>query len=115
MKEYIEPTCQDCIHCEVCDYWEKIAYPNDKDFGGGICVYFNPAADVVPVRHGEWELKSKIYRFMDDVSQEFYVECPFCHRTNYVKFEFEKEKMLNFARENYPYCNCGAKMDGGKI
>lgn len=71
-----------------------------------------PAADVVEVRHGEWLLKSDIYKMLDDVDEEFYVECPFCHRTEYVPFEFEEEKMLEYAKTEYPYCHCGAKMDG---
>lgn len=72
------------------------------------------AADVAEVKHGEWILKSKINKMADDVDEEFYVECPFCHRTEYVPFEFEEEKMLEYARTEYPYCHCGAKMDGGK-
>lgn len=95
MKECIEPTCQDCIHCEVCDYWEKIAYPNDKDFGGGICIYFNREADVAPVIHAYWEWR------------EFYGEpglmlcCSNCRETEGANKRFE-------------YCpHCGAIMDGG--
>lgn len=71
-----------------------------------------PAADVVEVVHGEWVLKSEIHKMLDDVDEEFFVECPFCKRTFYVPFEFEEEKMLAYAKEKYPYCNCGAKMDG---
>lgn len=26
--------------------------------------------------------------------------------------EFEDEKRLEWARKEYPYCHCGAKMDG---
>ncbi len=72
-----------------------------------------PTADVVEVVHGEWELKSEIHKMLDDVDEEFYVECPFCHRVNWIPFEFEEEKMLRYAKEHYPYCNCGTKMDGG--
>lgn len=71
-----------------------------------------PAADVVEIRHGEWEIKSEIHQMFDDVEEELYVECPFCKRTFYVPHEFEDEKILKYARENYPYCHCGAKMDG---
>lgn len=71
-----------------------------------------PSADVEEVRHGEWLLESRIYKMPDDVDEEFYVECPFCHRTFDVPFELEEEKMLTYAKEKYPYCNCGAKMDG---
>lgn len=66
--------------------------------------------NVVGAKRGEWQLKSQTHKMFDDVDEEFYVECPFCHRTEYVPFEFEKEKMLEYARENYPYCHCGAKM-----
>lgn len=72
-----------------------------------------PTADVVEVKHGEWQLKSEIRRFLEEIDEEFYIECPFCHRVYYVPFEFEDEKMLEYAKKNYPYCNCGAKMDGG--
>ncbi len=71
-----------------------------------------PNADVVEVKHGEWLLKSNIYKMLDDVDEEFYVECPFCHKTEYVPFELEEEKMLKYAKAEYPYCHCGAKMDG---
>lgn len=71
-----------------------------------------PTADVVEVKHGEWEIKSEIHQLFDDVDEELYVECPFCRRTFYVPYEFEDKKIFEYARENYPYCNCGAKMDG---
>lgn len=70
-----------------------------------------PTADVVEVKHGEWELKSETRRYLEEIDEEFYVECPFCNRVYYVPFEFEDEKMLEYAKKNYPYCNCGAKMD----
>lgn len=73
-----------------------------------------PAADVVEVKRGEWRLKSEIHRFFEEVDEYFYIECPFCKREFYVPFEFDPDKMLEYARKNYPYCNCGAKMDGGK-
>ena len=69
-------------------------------------------ADVVEVRHGEWDIKSRSYRMIDDYDEEIYVECPFCKRTFYVPYEFDDEKTIAYARENYPYCHCGAKMDG---
>lgn len=73
-----------------------------------------PAADVVEVVHGEWEIVSESYRLFDDYDEAFHVKCPFCDRTYYVPFEFEEEKMIAYAREHYPFCHCGAKMDGGK-
>ena len=76
-------------------------------------VFSTPTADVEEVRHGKWEIKSEIHQMIDDVDEEVYVECPYCKRTFYVPFDFEDEKILAYAREKYPYCHCGAKMDGG--
>lgn len=70
------------------------------------------AADVQEVRHGEWILKSELHPLFDDVDEKFYVECPFCRRTFYVRFELTEADMLKYAKEKYPYCNCGAKMNG---
>ena len=68
-------------------------------------------AVVVEVKHGKWELKSEIYQMGEEFDEEFYVECPLCHRVEYVTFEFEEGKMLEYAKKHYPYCHCGAKMD----
>ena len=64
------------------------------------------------VRHGEWNIRSEIYKMIDDVDEELFVECPFCHRQYNVPYLFDDEKILEYAREEYPYCHCGAKMDG---
>lgn len=64
-------------------------------------------------RDGEWQIKTEIHRMLDDVDEEIYVECPFCKRTFWVPYEFEDKKIFEYAREHYPYCNCGAKMKGG--
>lgn len=85
-------------------------------FSDGVSIYDSiqklPTADAVEVKHGEWELKSEIHTWFEEVDEEFYVECPFCHRTEWIPIEFEEEKMLEYARKHFPYCHCGAKMDG---
>ena len=59
-----------------------------------------PAADVAPVKHGEWVL-------LDECSNEG-VYCSICHKKVY-KTEYANQKLKS------KYCpNCGAKMDGGK-
>ncbi len=75
------------------------------------CIKEQPTADVAEVRHGEWKLKSETNQLFDDVDEEFYVECPLCHRIYYVPFELDDRKMLEYAKQRFPYCNCGAKMD----
>ena len=64
-----------------------------------------PAADVAEVVHGQWFV-SKI-RSIETV---FY--CSECMRTVTVGNDFfgEAPKSVSAA---YPYCHCGAKMDGG--
>ena len=64
-----------------------------------------PAADVAEVLHGQWCV-SKI-RSIETV---FY--CSECKRTVTVGNDFfgEAPKSVSAA---YPYCHCGAKMDGG--
>ena len=99
-----EKNCKLCFHYVVC--YAVGSMPERAE----TCSKY--ASDVEEVKHEEWELKSEIRRFFEEIDEEFYVECPFCHRVYYVPFEFENEKMLEYAKENYPYCNCGAKMDG---
>ena len=75
---------------------------SSADFGGEfwdeavLCedIYKIPTADVEKVRHGEWVPYFNEYR--GSVTS---YKCSLCGRT-----ESRKE----------PYCNCGAKMDGGK-
>ena len=57
-------------------------------------------ADVAPVVHGEWKEETEYYA--DDYSEcntRKVWACSLCGRTEKIK---------------QPYCNCGAKMDGGK-
>ena len=64
---------------------------------------------------GEWKIKAESYRMIsDDFDEELYVECPFCGRTFWVPYEFDDQKTFEYAREHYPYCNCGARMKGGE-
>ena len=55
-----------------------------------------PAADVAPVRHGEW------------ASEETAVTCTACGRSYDADFEVKRNVILSF-----DFCpSCGAKMDG---
>ena len=63
---------------------------------------------------GEWIIKSEIFKLLDDVDEELYVECSICQRRFNVPYELDDEKIFKYAREHYPYCNCGAKMKGGE-
>lgn len=57
-----------------------------------------PAANVAPVRHGEW------------ANEETAVTCTACGRSYDTDFEIKRNVIMNFK-----YCpKCGAKMDVGE-
>lgn len=60
-------------------------------------IEFMPAADVAPVRHGEWRLVRRMAACGE-------YECSVCGRIETFGC-FNKP-------ENNPYCHCGAKMQG---
>lgn len=57
-----------------------------------------PLADVVPVRHGTW---------LPIVSYNNTYKCSECGR-----LLVDITDGLKMVAKNYPYCHCGAKMDG---
>ena len=57
-----------------------------------------PAADVVPVRHGKW---------LPIVSYNNTYKCSECGR-----LLVNITDGLSMVAKHYPYCHCGAKMDG---
>lgn len=62
------------------------------------CIKDTPTADVEKVKHGEWIKKNNVNYSPFDGSPEYIYICSECGR------EENKQE---------PYCNCGAKMDGG--
>ena len=62
--------------------------------------------DVAPVVHGRWELIRG-----GDFTSAF--KCSVCGRR--VSVSCDKEKTPVYLKDRYPYCNCGAKMDGGAM
>lgn len=93
-------TCKDCIHSDVCDYWEKEAYPNDCDRPWiEVCEYFKASADLAPIKHGEWIEQRHVDRY------GYYYNSHYkCSECGFEEFD-----------EEYPYCpQCCARMDGGK-
>lgn len=93
-KEYIEreSTCKDCIHYDIC------LFHVDEESRKEKCVHFKNKDDVAEVRHGEWE--------QDPCCKRIYY-CSECGR-------YVEDDGINNPNEFFPYCHCGAKMDGGK-
>lgn len=63
-----------------------------------------PAADVAPVVHGRWKLRRK-----GDWTSVFV--CSVCGRRETIAESESYNSQLEMPRE-YPYCHCGARMDG---
>ena len=64
-----------------------------------------PAADVAPVVRGRWKLLRK-----GDWTSVFV--CSVCGRREKIAESESYNSQLKMLRE-YPYCHCGARMDGG--
>ena len=60
-----------------------------------------PAADVAPVVHAHWEFIGLRYGAYEH-------ECSRCHRSVCTSSSVKIENI----NAVYPYCHCGAKMDG---
>lgn len=98
MKEYIERKAVLQNFKEVKPVnWDNTEYEKqaitDYNFYRSI-VENTLAADVTPVVHGEWILDKDMYELLECIVYS----CSVCGR-----LEGKQE----------PYCNCGAKMDGG--
>ena len=97
-KEYIEQLIK--AHTENFECVKCFHFPVCSRLMGGMdlskCEDFIPAADVEPVRHGEWIPIVNYFHGKPD--GRYY--CSVCHRVETVKGI---------------YCRiCGARMDGGK-
>lgn len=100
MKEF---KCKDCIHYCVCkdtvteDNWTDDTPIEIREiFSPKYCEYFFLAADLIPVKHGEWI--AKIHN--DGLGNYTLYHCSICD----CKKAYESR-----------YCqDCGAHMDGGK-
>ena len=109
MKEYIEHTCGECIHSEICEQWPTRT-------GWGIlnpvqCRMFRSAADVVERKRGQMRVEVETF---DDYYREHFF-CPFCdieigHKTWDEKYQFGQGTVLH--SNKFPnFCpNCGADM-----
>lgn len=65
-----------------------------------------PAADVAPVVHGRWKLLRK-----GDWNSTFI--CSVCGRRETITESEAYNSQLKMPKK-YPYCHCGARMDGDK-
>lgn len=115
MKEHLykQERCKNCYHFSSCAAWVRhgTTLYDDYEYSVEDCTYYIPAADVEEVRHGEWKLLNEL-QFCDG-SYETTCYCSLCEREVTVKHE-EWYGAKTVLSNSYPYCHCGAKMDGGK-
>ena len=78
-------------------YYESVVYVED--------IEEIPSIDAEPIRHGEW-----IVQKVDANQTKFY--CSECERTVLCGNDYFM-KPSEYVTKIYPYCHCGAKMDGG--
>lgn len=88
-----------------------LALPTETKYDWTECVDIEdiknfPAADVEPVRHGNWNI-----RLADEMT--LCLECSICGRkVDNIDLHYLLEAgEYGEACRRYPYCHCGAKMD----
>ena len=93
MAEYIEK--EATIRALLNDAPEQVSYSRED---AADCIRYMDAADVTPVRHGEWIEPSRLYYGAKQY------ECSLCCSDTFWKKHSITEK--------YPHCpNCGVTMD----
>jgi hypothetical protein len=87
--------CKNCKEMDKCSICELTYYRKGY--------IKSPAADVVEVKHGEWE-----YEQLDEYKY-YKVTCPYCNAEYWGNYDAYNEP------DDFNYCpNCGAKMDGDR-
>lgn len=99
-------TCKDCLHFEVCDSGRHIGEyeVDDGVYSDGVekeCPMFKNKDDYAEVKHGKW---------LDDIKEIMPLNGNILRKA-LVGYRCSECGRPEFNRE--PYCNCGAKMDGG--
>lgn len=103
MKEYIEHTCGECIHSEICDQWPTRT--GWDTLNPVQCRMFRSAADVVERKRGEW-----VDVVFDPVWKKMKATCTSCSHRGEIRV---KSNYCGFVVPDSDFCpNCGADMRG---
>lgn len=111
MPRYIDA--EYMFKCETCRHYRENKCNTFCDSGESYSPNMSkiPTADVAEVKHGEWVLMGT-EMFMDGSHSSKFC-CSLCSREIGVCHEHDSDK-YRYAKVMYPYCHCGAKMDGGE-
>lgn len=103
------------------EYIERRAVLDKLEKAGAICelgkclIEDFPAADVVEVVHGHWNIRCESHHdnWTGETDEEFYLECSECGRRAWDVNQLDAMNGNYRAVINaFPYCHCGAKMEG---
>lgn len=76
------------------------------------------SVDGQKAKHGKWNYISNCGEIVGNaervyIKQTFYYQCSECSRQiNFEVYDMNKTCALRYANKHFPYCHCGAKMDG---
>lgn len=116
----MRPIDADAFAIHVALYMAENAYLNDTalDVLKKIAKWLDeePTLDLAPVVHGEWTLVEKFFTYGEEgeVDSDWYLVCSECGRKVPVYEYWPPDIDIKKLTKDYPYCHCGAKMDGGK-
>ena len=73
-----------------------------------------PALDVQPVVHARWKIDCDVHvDYYGETDEDYFIECPICGRKEYNIPTFKAmDGNYEETTKDYPYCHCGARMDG---
>ena len=123
------PECLGCPHHVYKEKWKALVTPGrmeiynlllDRKCPAWLYDNFNAlqttdylmSRGVTIQKTGNWSLRCNVQKgYMDEVDEEFYLECSECHRQ---VWDINQSDAVagNWAKliEPFPYCHCGAKM-----
>lgn len=92
--------CGKCIHKNVCGFCKEMGFENVVRANDFNCKDYISTDDVAEVKNGTWIDDIQKFTSPAGVTQKYLCgyKCSLCGRSERIK---------------EPYCNCGAKMDGG--
>lgn len=104
---------------ELCRNLTRLPGDYVASFAGRAClaqIENAPTLDCEPVRHGEWTLVERLFQCGEEgkVYIDWHLECSECGRAAPVYGHWPPDMDIKELTKNYPYCHCGAKMDGRK-
>lgn len=72
-----------------------------------------PTIDVEHVVHAEWLIVAETWDDGIEADEDWYVKCSHCGRNNYDVDVFKlMDGNIEDVKRDFPYCHCGARMDG---